>query len=333
MRHLRPLLIVAAALALVAAGCGGSDSSKVPSDAVAVVNGQPISKSSLDQLITQAKVTYKNQKRPFPKAGSAEFQALQTQAITFLVQREQFAQEADKMGIKVTDSQVEARLAQIKKQYFKNSAKAYAAQLAQQGLTDSQVREDLRAQLVSEAIFNKVAAKVTVSDAAIAAYYAKNKTQYSQPESRDVRHILVKDKATAEKLYKEIRANNGATFAALAKKYSLDPGSKNVGGKLTISKGQTVPPFDLAAFTLPTKSISTPIHTQYGWHIIQPLSDVRPAKTTPLASVKESIRQQLLQTKKNAAMTTWVAASAKKYKAKTHYQVGYGPTTTATTTT
>ncbi len=332
MRHLRPLLIVTAALALVAAGCGGS-STKVPSDAVAIVNGQPISKSELEQLVTQAKVTYKTQKRAFPKAGTAEFQALQTQAITFLVQRAEFAQEAKKMGIKITDQQVEDRLTQIKKQYFKSDPKAYLKQLAQQGLTDSQVRDDLRAQLVSEAIFAKVAGKVSITDKQIADYYAKNKAQYHQAESRDVRHILVKDKALAEKLYKQLRANKGATFAVLAKKYSLDPGSKNVGGKLTVTKGQTVPQFDLAAFTLPTKGISTPVHTQYGWHIIEPLSDVRPAKTTPIATVKESIRQQLLQTQKNAAMTAWVANAKKKYDKKTRYQVGYGPTTTATTTT
>ncbi|HVN62691.1 MAG TPA: peptidylprolyl isomerase [Gaiellaceae bacterium] len=332
MRHLRPLVIVAVALALVAAGCGGG-SSTVPSDAVAVVNGQPISKAELDQLLNQAKVTYKSQKRAFPKAGSAEYAALQTQAITFLVQRSEFAQEADKMGIKVTDKQVEDRLNQIKKQYFKSDPKAYLKQLASQGLTDSQVRDDLRAQLVSEAIFAKVSGGVKVTDQQIADYYSKNKSQYSQPQSRDVRHILVKNKALAEKLYTELRANKGANFAALAKKYSQDPGSKNTGGKLTVSKGQTVPPFDQAAFTLPTKAISTPIHTQYGWHIIQALSDVRPAKTTPLASVKESIRQQLLQTQKNAAMTAWVADAKKKYDKKTRYQVGYGPTTTATTTT
>jgi len=332
MRHLRPLLIVAVALAFVAAGCGGG-STTVPSDAVAVVNGQPISKAQLNQLLNQAKVTYKSQKRAFPKAGSAEYAALQTQAITFLVQRAEFAQEADKMGIKVTDKQVEDRLNQIKKQYFKSDPKAYLKQLASQGLTDSQVRDDLRAQLISEAIFAKVSGSVKVTDKQIADYYAKNKSQYSQPQSRDVRHILVKNKALAEKLYKELRANNGANFAALAKKYSQDPGSKNNGGKLTVSKGQTVPAFDLAAFTLPTKAISTPVHTQYGWHIIQALSDVRPAKTTPLTSVKESIRQQLLQTQKNAAMTTWVANAKKKYDKKTRYQVGYGPTTTATTTT
>ena len=332
MRHLRPLLIVAAALALVAAGCGGS-STKVPSDAVAIVNGQPISKTQLNALLNQAKVTYKTQKRPFPKAGSAEYAALQTQAITFLVQRSEFAQEADKMGIKVTDQQVEDRLAQIKKQYFKSDPKAYLKQLAQQGLTDAQVHDDLRAQLVSEAIFAKVAGSVKITDKQISDYYDKNKTQYHQPESRDVRHILVKNKALADKLYKQIRANKGADLRPLAKKYSQDPGSKNVGGKLTVSKGQTVPAFDLAAFTLPTKAVSTPIKTQYGWHIIQPLTAVRPAQTTPLASVKESIRQQLLQTQKNAAMTAWVADQKKKYDKKTRYQVGYGPTTTATTTT
>ena len=244
MRHFRPILILAAVLALIAAGCGGS-SGKVPSDAVATVNGQPIKKAALEQLMTQAKVTYANQKRPFPKAGSTEYAALQTQAITYLVQRSQFAQEAGKMGIKVTDSQVNARLAAIKKQYFSNDPKKYAAQLKSQGLTDAQVRDDLRAQLVSEAIFNKVAAKATVSDAAIAAYYAKNKAQYSKPETRDV----------------------------------------------------------------------------------------RPAQTTPLKDVKDTIRQQLLQTSKNAAMTAWVANVKKKYDAKTHFQVGYGPATTATTTT
>ena len=85
-----------------------------------------------------------------------------------------------------------------------------------------------------------------------------------------MRHILVKTKAQADKIYDKIKA--GGNFAALAKKYSTDPGSKDNGGKLTIIRGQTVAPFDTTAFLLSTNQISRPIKTQYGYHVIQPIS-------------------------------------------------------------
>ena len=61
-----------------------------------------------------------------------------------------------------------------------------------------------------------------------------------------MRHILVKTKAQADEL--EAQLKDGGDFAALAKQYSQDTGSKENGGKLTISRGQTVAPFDKAAF-------------------------------------------------------------------------------------
>jgi parvulin-like peptidyl-prolyl isomerase len=84
---------------------------------------------------------------------------------------------------------------------------------------------------------------------------------------------------------------------------------------------------------LPKNSLSRPVKTQYGWHLIEPLSAVKPAKTTPLAEVKESIRQQLLQTRKNERMTKWVEETKKEYADKTNYQVGFAPPETATATT
>ena len=344
MRHLRFLLPGALLVALLVSACGGGGSKSVPASAVAIVGGQPVTRTDFQGLIQQAQRSYKSQHRVFPKAGSQEYQALQTQAVQFLVQRAEFAQKAKGLGIDVTDKQVEARLAQIKKQYFGSSETKYQAQLKTQGLTDAEVHADIKSQLISEQIFNKVTGSVKVSDADIKAYYDAHKSQYGQPESRDVRHILVKDKALATKLYNELRANKGATFAADAKKYSQDPGSKAQGGKLTISKGQTVPAFDQAAFTLPTNAISTPIKTQFGYHIIQPLSNVRPAKTTALSAVSASIKAQLLQQNKNAAMTKWVDDTKKSYcgGSKLNYAVGFVPspdpctasstTTNATTT-
>ena len=90
-------------------------------------------------------------------------------------------------------------------------------------------------------------------------------------------------------------------------------------------KGQTAGPFDQTAFLLDKGQISRPIKTQYGWHIIQALSEIRPAKTTPLKDVKEAIRQQLLTQRKNDAMTKWLNDTKKEFAKKTRYQVGYAP--------
>ena len=98
-------------------------------------------------------------------------------------------------------------------------------------------------------------------------------------------------------------------------------------------------PFDQTAFLLKKDEISKPVKTEFGYHMIQPLGDVKPAKVTPLKDVKESIRQQLAQTKKNEAMTKWVDELKKDYEDKVSYAVGFTPppaaataTTTAATT-
>src|SRR5262245_7764247 len=266
--RLIPLLLVAATgLLLLTAACGGDDTQAVPRDAVAVVGGDEITKADFDNLIAQAK-------RSYPKVGSTEYNALKNQAIQFLVQRSEFEQKADGLDVNVSTKQVDARLKQVKQQYFGGDEKKYKDQLKQQGLTDTQVRADIRAQLVQEGIFKKLTEDVNVTDKQIEDYYNSHKAQYGTPESRAVRHILVSSNALADKLYKQLKA--GANFAALAKKYSKDPGSKDQGGKLTITRGQTVLPFDQTAFNLGTGTLSQPIKTQYGYHLIQPLSKVKP---------------------------------------------------------
>jgi foldase protein PrsA len=192
------------------------------------------------------------------------------------------------------------------------------------------VRRDIRAQILSEKIYENVTRGVKVTDQQIEDYYTKNKAQYSQPETRDVRHILVKTKAKADALYQQLKA--GGDFAALAKANSEDTGSKDNGGKLTISRGQTVAPFDKKAFELKVNEISTPVKTEFGFHIIEALGAVKPAKVTPLKEVKAAIKQQLLQTKKNEKMTDWVDNLKKDYEDKIAYAIGFTPPPTATST-
>ena len=327
MKSTRIVAVLLAALAVVvAAGCGGSEA--VPTDAVAVVNGEEVPKSQLDALLARVKTSYEAQKRKFPKAGTPEYQSLQSQAVAYLVQRVEYSQEADDLGIKITDQDVDKRVAEVKKSYFKNDEKQFQSQLKQQGYTLVTFRDDVRIQLLSDKLFKQITKDVKVTDKDIEAYYTKNKAQYQVPESREVRHILVKTKAEATKLYDQLKA--GGDFVVLAKKYSLDPGSKNQGGKLTVSRGQTVAPFDQTAFLLPKGSLSRPVKTQFGFHLIEALGDVKPGRTTPLKEVKAQIRSQLVESKRNEALTSWSEDVKKQYEENVSYQTGFAPPAAAT---
>jgi len=333
---LLPLLAVALLGAVLAAGCGSGKKSVGAND-VAVVGDRSISKQEFQKLLDQACATTKSQGQKCPQAGTEQYTALRKQAMQYLVQRAEFEQKADDLGLKITDADVEAQLLKIKAQYFgkggkcdANCEKKYRDQIAKQRLTDEQVHADVRANVIQNKIYEKVTADVEVSDKEIEDYYKKNKQQYVQPASRDVRHILVKKKSLADQLHQ--RLLSGADFAALAKKYSEDPSSKTQGGKLTVSKGRQVPEFDKAAFSLKTREISEPIKTQYGWHIIQPLSAIKNERKTPLKEVRPAIRQQLVQQKKQDKMRKWVDETTKDFESKTSFQVGYAlPATTGTT--
>jgi foldase protein PrsA len=331
MRLLRFLPVaLLLALLLVAAGCGGGGSKSVSTSDVAVVGHDSITKADYNDLIAGAKRTYKARKTPFPKPGTPQYKQLQDSAMQYLVQQAELEQKLKDFGLKpISEADVQKKLAQVKKQFFGGKETTYRKQLKAQGFTEEQLKQDIRANLLSERLYNQVTKDTKVTDSEVTKYYNQNKSTYSQAASRDVRHILVNSKKLADTIESQLR--KGGDFAKLAKKYSKDPGSAGSGGKLTITQGQTVPEFDKTAFELKTNELSKPVHTTYGWHIIQALSAVKPAKTTPLASVKETIRQTLLQKKKTDQMTKWLDGVKKDFAKSVSYQAGYAPETTATT--
>ena len=336
--------VLVTALGLAAAGCGsgGDDSAKtepgnteptvstdVPADAIALVGGEKILKSEFDALIAQAKTSYESQQQEFPAAGTPEYEALKNQAVQYLVSRAEFAQEAEALGVVITDADVDKRLEELKQQYFGGDQAQFDTQLEEQGLTLDQVTADVRAQIVSEKLFEAVTKDIAVTDDEVRTYYDENEDLFKQPETRDVRHILVTKKEKADELYAELQ--EGVDFAELAKKFSQDPGSKDEGGKYEgVQKGQFVTEFDSFLFDPGSKTgvVSKPIKTEFGWHIIEPLSEITPAGVTPFAEVEMSIRDQLAQQKKNEAMATWVGDLETKHADDVVFAVGFAPPVT-----
>ena len=136
-------------------------------------------------------------------------------------------------------------------------------------------------------------------------YYQSHIDAYKLEDRAHVAHILFKTVGKTDAEIAEIKkkaedvlnkAKHGAKFADLAKQYSEDT-TKDKGGDLDwIVRGQTVPEFEAAAFSLPKGSISDLVKTQYGFHIIQVI-DRQMARTQTFDEVKASIQSQMQQEK------------------------------------
>jgi peptidyl-prolyl cis-trans isomerase C len=158
---------------------------------------------------------------------------------------------------------------------------------------------------VEKLIRTEIAPKVIVTEDEKKKFYSENTEQMKQPEQAKLSHILVKVESgssqevrqkaqeKASGLHQRIVA--GEDFAALAREHSDDPGSKTNGGDLSwVSRGQTVPAFEKAAFALDPGEMSSVVETQFGYHIIK-LAERKPSETMPYEQVEGRINEFLQQ--------------------------------------
>src|SRR4051812_39802281 len=268
------VLCAVAALAAIVAGCGG-----VPGNAVATVDGNAITKSTFTHWMTvaaksggqtstaipkppdyKACVAAKRKALPKPAKGQPqttdaqlktqckqEYEALRDQVLQLLISFQWIQGEAKDLGVKVTDAEVKKQFDKQKKASFPKAAD-YDKFLKDSG----QSQKDILLRVKLDVLSNKIREKVTkgkdkVTDADITAYYNKNKARFAQPERRDLLVVLTKTEAQA-KAAKAALAG-GQSFAAVAKKYSIDQASKAQGGKLAaVAKGQQEKALDTAVF-------------------------------------------------------------------------------------
>ena len=213
----------------------------------------------------------------------------------------------------------------------KSRADALIAQLVKQGQKDSpQLHDAVRDELINREILMQeavregiptradveaqvaVAQQTVVLRSLIEDYVAKNKPSDAEVKARydelvkqaggkeyHLHHILVDNEQQAKDLIAKIKG--GAKFEDLAKQFSKDPGSGKNGGDLDWANPKTyVPEFAAAAEKLQKGQMTdTPVHTQFGWHIIR-VDDIRDIQPPPLDQVKGQIVQQMQQEKLQA---------------------------------
>ncbi len=146
--------------------------------------------------------------------------------------------------------------------------------------------------------YTSVGKKITIDDEAIQSYYSEHKADFTTPEQRHARHILIRVSEDSSQETKDAQlkkakkvlelAQQGKDFAELAKEYSEGPTKSNGGDLGYFGKGQMLKPFEDAVFSLKTGQISDIVTTTYGYHIIK-LEDIQPEEVKSLEEVKPEI--------------------------------------------
>ncbi|HPQ36330.1 MAG TPA: peptidylprolyl isomerase [Synergistaceae bacterium] len=178
----------------------------------------------------------------------------------------------------------------------------------QEGFAEDLAR--LRSNLVRDYAVRSIIMDVSATDEDVKAFYEENQDKFATPEKVRARHILVENEEEAKKILQEIR--DGKPFEDAAKEYSTCP-SKEEGGELGFFvKGQMVPEFENAAFALEVGSMSDPVKSQFGWHIIE-MEEKQPSSVVPLEEAAAEIKTMLTQQKQQEAFYKKLEELRKEY--------------------
>jgi parvulin-like peptidyl-prolyl isomerase len=318
---MRLLVAALASLAVAAAGSAYARAAEVPKGAVAVVAGQAIPHSLYEAELNRRRHSYRLNHKPFPRAGTRAFRALRDSVVALLVWRIELRVGAAELGVAADPTDIERRLNQIRQQWGSNE-RQFQRELRKLGLTAALLRADIAAQLTTQALYDRFRVQATVTDDEVEAYYDRNLSAFTTPPSRDVQDLSIRSRALALRLYRELRA--GASFDALARRYSTDRNTGRHGGRMTVYLGQGEALFVNTAFRLPTGGLSRPLLTKR-WHLIRALSDARPPVVASLPEVAGAIKEAIKSAKASARLADWTAETKARFAPTISYAVGFAP--------
>jgi peptidyl-prolyl cis-trans isomerase C len=242
---------------------------------VASVNGSII---SADAVKREMNMMYQRAVQQGVYPDSSEIDVYWQQAVDTLIGREILYQDAIANGYTLDEEQIDSYVASLVQNY--GSEEDLNAMLVEQGLDIVKLREDTGIYFViSDYVTNVLSAGITVSDEDARKYYDDNSAMFKQEETVTARHILLTVEEGSEQTVINDAKNRitaireriivGEDFAELAQELSDCP-SKDQGGNLgEFGRGQMVPPFEQAAFSLEPGVVSEPVFTKFGWHLIE----------------------------------------------------------------
>lgn len=249
---------VIATAGLVACQGGGSSSSSTGSKDAKVIATVNGAKITSDDFDREVKAL------PEYIRAMADTPQGKKEMIDTLVMRELILQQAAKDGVD-KGKEIEEKLAELKKRI-----------------------------IVDTYLKKKVEAESKISDDELKKFYEQNLDKFKSGEQIRASHILVKSEQEAQSILEQLK--KGANFEELAKTKSADSSAAKGGDLGWFGKGNMVPAFEKAAFSLKEGQLSGIVKSDFGYHIIK-LTGKRAAGTRPLDEVKEQIKGAIMPQK------------------------------------
>jgi parvulin-like peptidyl-prolyl isomerase len=302
----------------------------VPSGDVAIVTHVPdeigsISETEFKRALLQQAAQAKLKKPPKP--GEDKYEELKTAALGELLNTVWIRGEAEELGISVTPKQIATELAQIKKTNFKTEAE-YKKFLTTSHFTKADVLARVELQLFTTQIQEAISKEAPPpSNSEIASYYDSAKaTQYTTPESRDVRVVVTKDKAKADTAKAALEKDDSpASWKKVASKYSEDPTTKAKGGlqpALTEELLASQEELKSAIFGNPTDVVVGPVEVSGKFFVVEVVK-LNPAKVKALGEVSAEIKAQLTQALAQEVFTEFVSEFQSKWQSRSFCASGF----------
>jgi len=314
------LLILLFVIFAIAQGIGQPS---VPSGAVAVIEDAPDDlgtiteeqfQHALDQAAAQGKVT------PVPKPGDEKYDELKETALGEVMDSIWIRGQAEEMGVSVTEKEVEDELEKLKKKAFKTE-KQYEEFLKEAHFTQDDVNTRVTIQILSEKIQTQVTEEAPIpSNREIEVYYeAAKSSQYTTPESRDIRVIKNKDKAKVEEAKAALEKDDSdKSWEKVAKKYSTDT-TKNIGGlqsAVTEGAGTLQEPLEGEVFAAAQGELEGPLKEGQSYVVFEVMK-ITKEKVQSLDEAKAQISAQLAEQAKQQAFAAFVQQYGAKWQSRT----------------
>jgi parvulin-like peptidyl-prolyl isomerase len=249
--------------------CAGSLGGCLQKRTIATVNGEAVTR---DEFLDQLEARY----------------GMQT--LHWLILRELTKQALQKNNLTVTEAEVQEGMEEWKRLERITNDQLFKEYLAQRGLKEEDIREDIWMNLALDKLATK---DVTVTEAEKKQYFEKHKDALGRPATVNIARIVCKDEQTAKKVYSQL--NEGATFSEMAAQYSIDEATKGNGGMLPEmprdALGDLAPVID----KLEVGQFTAPIKTQGAYHIIKLISKraPEPAKYSEVsARIERGLKRQ-----------------------------------------